>query len=309
MNRPTHITVTLTTLLILWLLPPQAQASYFHTVYGIIDYSEADATAYLLSRGAEADPIEGIWQDDNGHSYAIELNVDEDQLRTANEFRMIALQAIDETYGGWLQGDVRAYFYKKSDGTYTAEYYYIDENYDLRSRLRTLLIESSSTLRIPQANEGKDLILRRQAWEGASAASARAALTTPGSPVDEDTRLTYYCDAPLGDEDYEGDDLPILARVFLYPDMTVFLCVIEVKEGQSFSIDRGACLIDPKTQQRYKLINTSGCPIAPEKQYGPCTTLFGLSFEPIPATCHKIDFYEAAGSNWNTNPSLKLGDD
>ena len=75
--------------------------------------TEASARAYLQSRGARLDPIEGIWYD-----RGLRVAVVPDSANGAGRFVAVLL-ATDTTT--WSPGSVRAYIARRSDGSYDVD--------------------------------------------------------------------------------------------------------------------------------------------------------------------------------------------
>lgn len=67
-----------------------------------------------------------------------------------------------------------------------------------------------------------------------------------------------------------------------------------------YNISRNTCIIDKSTGQKFSLVDTENCAIAPYKSsinYGQ-TQHFVLYFEPIPASTNNIDLLESDNSGW-----------
>lgn len=69
------------------------------------NYSEATARAYLAN-STDLDPIEGIWQTDNGFLFAIEKCVENGQ-RVNDRFRVVVLE--NESPFGWKLGHIKGF--------------------------------------------------------------------------------------------------------------------------------------------------------------------------------------------------------
>lgn len=88
--------------------------------FGIVKgYSESIAKSYFDSNSNSLDPIEGIWQTNEGAKYAVEKDV-ENGIRQKGKYRVVVL----DHWSKWMkQGEIQAFITDgSSDALYSMKY-------------------------------------------------------------------------------------------------------------------------------------------------------------------------------------------
>jgi S1-C subfamily serine protease/Tfp pilus assembly protein PilF len=131
------------------------------TYYNVKGYTEQTARAYYTQN--QIDPIEGIWQSNDGFKYAIEKDV-RNGIRTQDNYRIIILSHnTSNTF--WQTSYIKGFIEKTAvNGVYNIDYYTAAKNYynqmDIQVQTCIGLLESTALLSFTRQDGAKIMLIR-----------------------------------------------------------------------------------------------------------------------------------------------------
>lgn len=131
------------------------------TYFNVKGYTEQTARSYLTS--SSIDPIEGIWQSNDGFKYAIEKDV-RDGRRVPDQFRIIVLSH-NTASPFWQTSYVKGFIGKTAvNGIYNIDYYTAARDYynqiDIQVQTCIGMLESSVLLSFTRQDGAKIMLIR-----------------------------------------------------------------------------------------------------------------------------------------------------
>ena len=131
------------------------------TYFNVKGYTEQTARNYLA--GNSIDPIEGIWQSNDGFKYAIEKEV-RDGRRLTDQFRIIVLSH-NTASPFWQTSYVKGFIGKTAvNGVYSIDYYTAARDYynqiDIQVQTCIGLLESAALLSFTRQDGAKIMLIR-----------------------------------------------------------------------------------------------------------------------------------------------------